>query len=106
LTGNIKYTLIALGLTWTLAAVGAELVWRGYLMNRVVDLGKHTRFEWICSLFVVNAEFGLAHSDQGVTGMIEEGIPGLFLGAIVLKIGAFIRPSRRGVTLPLFAALL
>jgi uncharacterized protein len=31
LTGNIKWTVIALALTWTLAAFGEELVWRGYL---------------------------------------------------------------------------
>jgi membrane protease YdiL (CAAX protease family) len=35
LTGNIKYTLIGIALAWTLAAFGEELVWRGYLMNRV-----------------------------------------------------------------------
>src|SRR6266550_4917551 len=39
LTGNIKYTLVALVLAWTLAAFGEELVWRGYVMNRVADLG-------------------------------------------------------------------
>lgn len=29
LTGNIKYTLAAVALAWTLAAFGEELVWRG-----------------------------------------------------------------------------
>jgi membrane protease YdiL (CAAX protease family) len=87
LTGNIKYTLIGIALAWTLAAFGEELVWRGYLMNRVADLGKHTRFAWICSLLVVSAAFGLAHSDQGVTGQIEEGIAGLFLAAMYFRTG-------------------
>lgn len=87
LRGNIKYTLIALALTWTLAAFGEELVWRGYLMNRIADLGNHTRLAWILSLLLVNAAFGLSHSDQGVTGQIEEAIAGLFLGAIYLRTG-------------------
>lgn len=87
LTGNIKYTLIGITLAWTLAAFGEELVWRGYLMNRVADLGKHTRLAWICSLLVVSAAFGFAHSDQGVTGQIEEGVAGLFLGAMYLCTG-------------------
>lgn len=87
LTGNIKYTLAGLALTWTLAAFGEELVWRGYLMNRVADLGNRTHLAWFCSLVVVNAAFGLAHSYQGVTGIIEEGIAGLFLGAMYLRTG-------------------
>ena len=33
--GNLKLTLIYLLLTWTLAAFGEEMVYRGYLMNRV-----------------------------------------------------------------------
>jgi membrane protease YdiL (CAAX protease family) len=83
--GNVQYALIGLALTWTLAAFGEELVWRGYLMNRVADLGKHTRVAWVCSLVVVNIAFGFAHSYQGITGIIEEGIAGFFLGAMYLR---------------------
>src|SRR5271154_6395047 len=74
LKGNVKYTLIGLALAWTLAAFGEELVWRGYLMNRFADIFRRTRLAWICSLLLVNAVFGLAHSNQGLTGMIEESI--------------------------------
>jgi membrane protease YdiL (CAAX protease family) len=87
LTGNIKWTLIALALTWTLAAFGEELVWRGYLMNRIAGLGQRTRLAWVCSLLVVNAVFGLAHSNQGVTGIVEEGIAGVLLGLMYLGTG-------------------
>jgi len=87
LTGNIKYTLVALALAWTLAAFGEELVWRGYVMNRVADLGNRTRLAWFCSLVVVHAAFGLAHSYQGVTGIIQEGFSGLLLGLIYLRTG-------------------
>jgi len=87
LTGNIKYTLVAVGLAWTLAAFGEELVWRGYVMNRVADLGNRTRLAWLCSLVVVHAAFGLAHSYQGVTGIIEEGFAGVLLGAMYLGTG-------------------
>jgi len=87
LTGNIKYSLVALALTWTLAAFGEELVWRGYLMNRVADLGNRTRLAWIVSLVVVNVAFGFAHSYQGVTGIIQEGFPGVLLGVMFLRTG-------------------
>jgi len=87
LHGNIGYTLIGIALSWTLAAFGEELVWRGYLMNRAADLGNGTRFAWICSLVLVSAVFGYTHSDQGMTGQIIEGIAGFFLGLIYLRTG-------------------
>jgi uncharacterized protein len=87
LTGNVKYTLAAIALSWTLAAFGEELVWRGYLMNRVADIGNKSRLAWFISLVVVHAAFGMAHSYQGLTGIIEEGFAGVLLGAMYLWTG-------------------
>ena len=87
LTGNLKLTLIFLALTWTLAAFGEEMVYRGYLMNRVADLLNRTRRAWIVSLFAVHIGFGLAHAYQGLTGIIDEGLMGLLLGLIYLRTG-------------------
>jgi membrane protease YdiL (CAAX protease family) len=85
--GNLKWTLILLALTWPLAAFGEEMVWRGYLMNRVAGIGKHTRLAWIVSLVAVNMAFGYAHSYQGVTGIIDEGLMGVLLGLFYLGTG-------------------
>ncbi|HEV8385358.1 MAG TPA: CPBP family intramembrane glutamic endopeptidase [Candidatus Acidoferrales bacterium] len=87
ITGNIKITLVALALTWTLAAFGEELAWRGYLMNRAADLGGRTRAAWMASLIAVNLLFGLAHANQGATGIIEESIAGVMLGLLYLGTG-------------------
>jgi membrane protease YdiL (CAAX protease family) len=87
LYGNIKITLLFIALSWVLAGFGEELFWRGYLMNRVADLGGRTRPGWIVSLVLVSMVFGLAHGYQGLTGWIEEGIAGLFLGLIYLRTG-------------------
>jgi uncharacterized protein len=84
--GNVKWTLL-LALTWTLAAFGEEMAWRGYLMNRIADLGKHTRLAWIVSLVAVNVAFGYAHSYQGITGIIDEGLMGVLLGVLYLGTG-------------------
>ena len=78
LTGNLKLTLIFLALTWTLAAFSEEMVYRGYLMNRVADLLNRTRRAWIVSLFAVHIGFGLAHAYQGLTGIIDEGLMAAF----------------------------
>ena len=96
LTGNVRMTLLFIALAWLLAAFGEELFWRGYLMNRVADLGGCTPRGWIVSLVLVNVVFGLAHGYQGLTGWIEEGIAGLFLGIIYLRTG-------RNLSVPIIA---
>jgi membrane protease YdiL (CAAX protease family) len=87
LTGNIKMTLLFIALSWTLAAFGEEMVWRGYAMNRVADVGGRTSRAWIASLVLVSAVFGLAHGYQGLTGWMEEGFAGLALGLMYLRTG-------------------
>src|SRR5215472_6449972 len=87
LHGNPKLALIGLALVWTLAAFGEEMVYRGYLMNRVADLFNRTRAAWVISLIAVHAAFGLAHAYQGITGIIDEGLMGFLLGLMYLATG-------------------
>jgi membrane protease YdiL (CAAX protease family) len=96
LHGNIKWTLLAVAGAWTLAAFGEEMVYRGYLMNRVADLFNRTRSAWIVSLLVVQVGFGLAHLYQGITGVIDEGLMGLLLGIVYLRTG-------RNLSVPIIA---
>src|SRR5438309_5359158 len=51
--GNLKLAVAMIALIWVLAAFGEELVYRGYLMNRVADLGGGTRAAWAVSLLAV-----------------------------------------------------
>jgi membrane protease YdiL (CAAX protease family) len=87
LTGNVKMTALFIVLSWTLAGFGEEMVWCGYLMNRVADLLGRGRGAWAASLLIVNIAFGFAHGYQGPTGWIEEGIAGLALGLMYLRTG-------------------
>ncbi len=96
LHGYIKWTLLALAGTWTLAAFGEEMVYRGYLMNRVADLLNRNRWAWIISLVTVHFGFGLAHAYQGITGIIEYILDGFILGLIYLG-------TRRNLSVPIIA---
>jgi len=96
LTGNLKYTLIVIGLAWTVAAFGEEMVYRGYVMNRVADLGRRTRGAWLVSLIAVNVAFGLAHTYQGITGVIENCLDGAILGWMYLG-------TKRNLSVPIIA---
>ena len=87
LHGNWKLLLLVLGADVDLAAFGEEMVYRGYLMNRVAGLLRNPKIAWTLSLIVVSFVFGLAHIDQGITGQVENMINGLLLGVIFLATG-------------------
>jgi membrane protease YdiL (CAAX protease family) len=87
LTGNLRETALYILLVWIVAAFGEEMIYRGYLMNRVADLLNRTRKAWVVSLIVVHIVFGLSHSYQGLTGVIDEGLMGVLLAAIYLRTG-------------------
>jgi membrane protease YdiL (CAAX protease family) len=94
--GNLKFALFIIALIWVLAAFGEELVYRGYLMNRVADLGRGTRTAWVVSLVLVSVVFGLTHYQQGPTGIIEEGSDGVILGLLYLA-------CRRNLAVPILS---
>jgi hypothetical protein len=85
--GNAPELLLTLAGSWILAALGEELVWRGYLLNRLTDLLGRTRRGWALGFVVMGAAFGLAHAPQGFTGVAENVIDGLLLGALYLFCG-------------------
>jgi membrane protease YdiL (CAAX protease family) len=87
LKGNVALFALAVGLSWTLAAVGEELVWRGWILNRLRELFGASRWSWGAALAVMSAAFGLAHADQGITGVIENTLNGALLGGLYLAAG-------------------
>lgn len=87
LNGNVKWTALALFGAWTLAAFGEEMVFRGYLLNRIAGLVRSPRWAWVIGLVVSSAVFGAAHLGQGITGQLENMLDGLLLGVIYLACG-------------------
>lgn len=87
LVGSSSMLAVALTLTWTLAAFGEEMVYRGYLMNRIAGLFGQSRAAWVASLVMTSVLFGFGHFDQGAVGQIENVIGGLLLGIFYLGCG-------------------
>jgi uncharacterized protein len=96
LVGNVGLLFVFLIANWILAALGEEIGFRGYLMNRLADIGRRGPGAWAGSLLVASALFGWGHGGQGVTGMVQEGLAGLALGALYLA-------SRRNLVVPIVA---
>ena len=84
LKGHMQFLLMWLAISWTMAAFGEEIVYRGYFMNRVTDLIGKTRSAWVVSLLLSSILFGLIHHYQGISGMISTGISGLVFGILYI----------------------
>jgi membrane protease YdiL (CAAX protease family) len=93
LIGNWKLALLGLVVTWTLAAFGEELANRGYLMNRVADLGGGSRAAWVVSYITISVAFGFGHLYQGPSGVMDATVTGLVLGGLYLAFGRNLWPA-------------
>jgi uncharacterized protein len=87
LQDHLGVLAFALALTWTVAAFGEELVWRGYVLNRIAEVLGSIGGRFTIALIVSSAAFGLAHYDQGITGVTENIIDGAILGFLYLASG-------------------
>lgn len=78
LKGNLGNLLFLLALTWTLAAFGEEIVYRGYLQRRICDLLGDTASGIFWAVGISSILFGLAHTEQGIIGVTITTLDALF----------------------------
>ncbi|MFY0644326.1 MAG: CPBP family intramembrane metalloprotease [Bacteroidia bacterium] len=83
LRGNLQGTLLFMVLMWIVAAVGEEIVFRGYYLKRMSKSLGDTKKTWIIGAVISSSIFGLAHLYQGTSGVIQTGIIGLTLSYIL-----------------------
>ena len=77
LQGNLGQLLLLLALSWTLAAVGEELAYRGYLQKVLGDLFGSGQTGVLLTVIISSLVFGLAHTEQGIIGVVVTTIDAL-----------------------------
>lgn len=86
--GNLPMLLLFLALSWSLAAFGEEICFRGFLMQRLARISASFsadgRVSWVIALVLNSILFGWGHTEQGVSGWIQEGLSGFLLGLLFL----------------------
>jgi hypothetical protein len=87
LRGNPGGLVLALVAVWVVSSFGEEVIYRGFLMTRLAELGGGTRTAWVVSLLASAVVFGLVHYAWGVAGMVQTGLMGLALGSAWLRLG-------------------
>lgn len=75
----LMFALWIVGVAILAAGIGEELLWRGFLMDRLERLAGLRGRIWLV-LIIQAALFGLPHSYQGIGGMILTAMVGLLLG--------------------------
>lgn len=86
LQGNLPMLLLALGAVYIVSSFGEEAVYRGFLMNRVAELGAGGRGSWILAVVVSSIAFGLVHFSWGLTGIVQTTLMGFALAVSYLVV--------------------
>ena len=85
--GNLPRLIVMIVILWFTAAFAEEVIYRGFLLNRIAELGSRKIWAWILALTLSSLAFALAHYQWGPAGMIQAGAMGLALGAAYLAVG-------------------
>lgn len=83
LKGNLGQLAILLAFTWTLAAVGEEVVYRGYLQQKFLAIFNSSALAILFSSVL----FGIAHTEQGLIGVIVTFIDAIYFSLIKKHFG-------------------
>jgi membrane protease YdiL (CAAX protease family) len=84
LQGNLPATLQLIGLAWLSAAIGEEIIFRGFLIHEVAAAFGGGAAASAGGVTVGATLFGLSHYGQGPVGVIVTGLSGLMMGAVFL----------------------
>ena len=93
LAGSLPNLIIQLVTVWITAGFLEEYMFRGYLMNRLLDFeGETTKVAWAIAIVGQAVIFGLVHSQQGLGGIVKVGAIGLVFGLSYLFVGRNLWP--------------
>jgi len=82
LQGNAALLAGLLVLSWTIAAVGEEAAYRGYLQTRMVQLFGGKRVAIVIAVVASSLLFGVAHTEQGVVGVIATAVDAIAFSVV------------------------
>lgn len=80
LRGNLPMLLLVLAAVYFNASFGEEVIYRGFLINRIAELGGGSRRSWRIAVLISSLVFGAVHSDWALVGMVQMAFMGLALG--------------------------
>ncbi|WP_445385810.1 CPBP family intramembrane glutamic endopeptidase [Robiginitalea sp. IMCC44478] len=86
LKGNIWMLIITLAGVYIVSSFGEEVIYRGFLINRISQIGNDSKKATIIAVILSSIIFGLIHYAWGPMGIVQTGFMGLALGISYIKL--------------------
>lgn len=86
LQDNIGMLIMTLIGTYVVASFGEEVIYRGFIINRLIELGLNSKLGKSLVIFISAIIFGLVHYQWGPMGIVQTGFMGAVLGYFYLKL--------------------
>lgn len=86
LQGNLPMLLLALAGVYVVSSFGEEVIYRGFLMTRIAEMGGDKRWTWFIAAIISAIVFGLIHFGWGLFGMVQTAFMGLALAISYLLV--------------------
>ncbi|MFO7552578.1 MAG: CPBP family intramembrane glutamic endopeptidase [Haliea sp.] len=87
LEGNLPATAVLLGKAMISAAVGEEVVYRGFLLHQLRKLFGESRIGLWAAILLGSAIFALPHHEQDIAGILSVFLAGVLLGWVFIRSG-------------------
>ena len=84
LQGNLPIFLLTMAGVYIVSSFGEEILYRGFLINRLAEFGKDSRLTRIIAVVISSVVFGLIHFSWGITGVVQTTVMGLALAGAYL----------------------
>jgi membrane protease YdiL (CAAX protease family) len=78
LQGNVAMLLTWVALSWTVAAVGEELAFRGFVLTRMSELIGSAGVRLAIAVVLTSLLMGLLHTEYGLVGVVASAIDSVF----------------------------
>jgi membrane protease YdiL (CAAX protease family) len=86
LSGNLPMLFLVLAAVYINASFGEEVIYRGFLITRIAELGSGSKRAWWLGVLISSLIFGLIHSDWALVGIVQMAFMGLALGVSYLAV--------------------
>ena len=86
LKDNIWMLFLTLGGVYIVSSFGEEVIYRGFLINRISQFGLDAKKGTIIAVILSSIIFGLVHYEWGPMGIVQTGFMGLALGICYIKL--------------------
>ena len=85
--GNLVLLLGALVSIWVTAGVAEEIIFRGFVLNRLGAVFAGRKNPWVWAVAIQAVIFGLMHLYQGPVGIVATGLSGVLMGTVYVMVG-------------------